>query len=107
MIKTHEMKIGLAIECLPIDESIITYNWVIRSMAIMEPRWSPKNVKIIFADQLVTLELLNLLDIKDSCTLRGDYHHLLNEVWPKEDNFGIVVMSKIKKLVKANACISV
>ena len=100
MIKTHEMKIGLVTECLSIDESLNTYNWVIRSMAIMEPRWSPKNVKIIFADQLVTLELLNLLDIKDSCTLRGDYHHLLNEVWPKEDNFGIVVMSKIKHWLK-------
>ena len=48
----------------------------------------------------MTSELLNLLDIKDSCTLRGDYYHLLNELWPKEENFGLVVMSKIKHWLK-------
>ena len=42
MIKTHEMKIGAVTECLPIDENIMTYTWVIRSMVSMGPRWSPK-----------------------------------------------------------------
>jgi len=69
-------------------------------LAVMEPRWSPKDLKLIFADQLVTDGLLHRLDIKETCVLRGDYHHLMNEVWPRTENFGLVFMTKIRPWLK-------
>ena len=60
----------------------------------MEPSWSLKDIRLIFADQFVTNSLLVKLGIENSCTLRGDYYHLYNEVWPKPDNFGQVCMAQ-------------
>ena len=74
------MQIGLVCECLGITEDLDLYAWIIRMLAVMEPRWSPKDIKLIFADQLVTDSLLHRLDIEETCVLRGDYHHLMNEV---------------------------
>ena len=69
-------------------------------LAVMDPRWSPKDLKLIFADQLVSDSLLHRLDIKETCVLRGDYHHLMNEVWPRTENFGLVIMTKIRPWLK-------
>ena len=52
-----------------------------------------KNVRLIFADQFITPKLLTKMNIEKTCTLRGDFHHLMNEVWPKQENFGTVAMS--------------
>jgi len=59
----------------------------------MEPKWLLKNIRLIFADQFITPKLLTKLNIEKTCTLRGDFHHLMNEVWPKQENFGLVAMS--------------
>lgn len=64
-------------------------------MAIRKPWWSPANINLIFADQRVTDGLLNRLDIKNACVLRGDYYHLANEVWLRDEIFGQVVMARI------------
>ena len=100
IIKDHEMRIGLVCEFLGIGEDLDAYAWIIRMLAIMEPRWLVSNLKIIFGDQLITDGLLNRLDIKHTCLLRGDYYHLMNEVWPKNINFGLVVMEKIRPWLK-------
>ena len=75
------------------------YKWVIESISETEPKWSPSNVKIIFADGLITKSILTGLNIQDSCTLRSDYYHLINEVFPKEHNF-LDVFSKISKFLR-------
>ena len=36
----------------------------------------------MFADELITPTVLTKLGIQNTCTLRGDQYHLLNEVWP-------------------------
>ncbi len=36
------------------------------------------------------------LNISTSYVLRGDYYHLINEVFPKEHNFGRATYAKIK-----------
>ena len=70
VIKDHEMRIGLVCEFLGIGEDLDAYAWIIRMLAIMEPRWLVSNLKIIFGDQLITDGLLNRLDIKHTCLLR-------------------------------------
>ena len=50
-----------------------------------------------FSDQFVTQKLLLQLGIERTCVLRGDYHHLMNEAWPKSEIFGQVIMDYISK----------
>ena len=100
IVKTNEFSIRCVAESIVIKEDIDMYKWVIESMSEMEPKWSPSNIKIIFADGLITQTLLKELNICDTCTLRSDYYHLMNEVFPKEHNFGEEVFSKIRKFLK-------
>ena len=53
----------------------------------MEPGWSVSNIRIVFVDGFLSDQLLVDLGISDTCILRGDYYHLMNEIWPKEFNF--------------------
>ena len=73
------------------------YKWVIESIADMEPKWSPSELKLIFADGLITQSLLESLRIVDTCLLRGDYYHHMHEVFPKPHNFGQKHFDLIKK----------
>ena len=100
VIKYHKMMIGLVCEFLGIGEDLDAYAWIIRMLAVMEPRWCLPSIKIIFGDQLITDGLLNRLDIKHTCLLRGDYYHLMREVWPRKENFGLVVYEQIKPWLK-------
>jgi hypothetical protein len=63
------------------------YAWVVQMMHEMEPRFSLSQIRLIFGDQGLTQSLLETLRIKQTCLLRGDYHHLIDEVYP--DQFGI------------------
>ena len=92
--------IGLVCEFLGIGEDLDAQAWIICILAIMEPIWLVSNLKIIFADQLITDGLLNRLDIKHTCLLIGDYYHLMNEVWPKNIKIGLVVMENIRPWLK-------
>ena len=76
------------------------YHWILKSVFVMEPRWSLKYIKVIFADGLVTQRLLEELDISETCVLRGDYYHLMDQVFPKEHNFGRECFMKIKTLLR-------
>ena len=87
-IKDHENSIGLICESIVISEDLDTYAWILRQAAAMEPRWSLTDIRLIFADQLITNNLLVKLGIEKACTLRGDVYHLMNEVWPKTKTFG-------------------
>lgn len=86
VVKDENMKVRVACESICCEESHKLYAWVLEEMTKMEPRFQLPNLRLIFADQLITISLLEDLDITDSCVLRGDYHHLMNEVWP--DKFG-------------------
>lgn len=70
-------------------EKIEMYTWIMQSMCKMEPRWNCSKIRIIFADGFITPRLLRNLHIENSCVLHGDCFHLLNEVWPNVDNFGM------------------
>jgi hypothetical protein len=92
-VKDGEMKICQVSECIAIEETLRAYQFVIESMASIEPRWRLSDLHLIFADQFVTKTLIENLGIQNTCTLRCDYHHIVNEVWPKQ--FG---PSKYKEL---------
>jgi hypothetical protein len=92
-VKDGEMKIRQVAECIAIEEKLEIYHFVVQSMADIEHRWSLSDLRIIFADQFITKTLLDNLGISLTCTLRCDFHHVIQEVWPKQ--FGL---SKFKEL---------
>lgn len=95
VIKDMNMNIGVICEALVLSEDLEAYAWVFKKMVEMEPRFDLKKIRIIFADQGVTTSLLECLGIADTCVLRGDYYHLMREVWPQSHNFGILLMEQI------------
>ena len=97
VIKDHNLKIGLVAESIVISEDLDTYAWILRSMSQMEPRWKVSSIRVIFGDQFITQTLLRNLGIQNSCILRGDYFHLMKEVWPNSENFGSTTMASLDK----------
>ena len=100
VVKTNENKIRCVGESIVITESNSIYNWVIESIADMEPIWSSSQIKIIFADGLITQNLLVSLRITDTCLLRSDYYHHMHEVFPKPHNFGIKDIDLVKTYLR-------
>ena len=88
VIRTGENKIRVIAESVVISEDLESYQWILESVAAMEPKWSLSNLRIIFSDGFITQSLLHQLRIDQTCTLRCDYWHVINEVLPKEHNFG-------------------
>jgi hypothetical protein len=103
-VKDGEMKVRQVSECIAIEEKLDIYQFVLHSMASMERRWLLSSLRIIFADQFITKTLLENLGIASTCTLRCDYHHVINEVWPKQ--FGISKFKALKpylsRMLKSN-----
>ena len=93
-----EMKVAVAAESFVTEETHEFYIWIIQSMASIEPRFELSNIRIIFADQKLTPTILHELGIQSSCILRGDFYHLLNEVWP--DYFHSSVYPQVKKFLR-------
>jgi hypothetical protein len=83
VVKDNEMKVALAAESIVTEETHEFCLWILRSMVEIEPRFELSNIQIIFADQKITPTMLQDRGIEGSCTLRGDFYHLLNEVWPE------------------------
>ena len=65
-------------------------------MTMKEPKFKLNNIKIIFGDQFFKDSLIMKLGIESTCTLRCDYWHMMNEVWPSASSFGSSVMNKIR-----------
>jgi hypothetical protein len=66
----------------------------------MEPHFNLSQVNIIFGDQLIKHGLLVALGIHDTYLLHPDFYHLTNEMWPKSENFGTVLYSRIKNFLE-------
>jgi hypothetical protein len=54
-----------------------------KSMCEIETRSNISDLRLIYADQLISGAVLVDLGIQETCTLRCDYYHLLEEDWPK------------------------
>ena len=65
-----------------LTEDIDMHQWVLASHVEMNTLWSLSNFKLMFIDGLITGILPNKLGIRESCLLRGDYYHILYEIWP-------------------------
>jgi hypothetical protein len=65
------------------------YAWVVQMMHEMEPQFPLSQICLIFGDQGMIMQplLATLLGIMQTCLLKGDYHHLIDEVFPAQ--FGI------------------
>ena len=95
VIKDSEMQVRCVAESICVEESHRMYVWITQMLVQMEPRFNVTSVKIIFGDQALTDQILYDLGIEDTCILRGDYYHLINEVWPS--TFGIHLYHKIRR----------
>jgi hypothetical protein len=69
------------------------YVLITQMLVEMEPRYSLDRIQIIFGDQALTNQILVDLRIEETCTLQGDYYHLINEVWPA--TFGVHLYQRI------------
>jgi hypothetical protein len=99
VVKDNEMKVAVAAESIVTEETHEFYIWILQSMTSIEPRFQLSNIRLVFADQKITPTVLHDLGIEDTCTLRGDFYHLLNEVWP--DHYHPSVYPTIKKFLAA------
>lgn len=97
-VKDCDMKVRVVTECLIVGETHEAYIWVMEQIVDMEPRFELGGIKLIFADQFLSEKLLLHLNIAETCTLRGDYYHLLNEVL--EHSFGKHMFSQMKEYLK-------
>lgn len=82
VVLDNEKQVIPVCECLGCAESNENYAFLLESCKLFETRWNQKDIKIIFADQLISNQLLIFLGITDSCLLHGDHYHLLNKVFP-------------------------
>jgi hypothetical protein len=94
-----ENKICNGCEALFIEERTDTYEKMIKALKTMEPRWDPSSVRLLFGDMKVTQKLLDSAGL-NSCRLRGDMWHLLNEVWPHHHSFGRTSFEKISNFLR-------
>jgi hypothetical protein len=94
VIKDSELQVRCVAESICVEESHRMYVWITQMLVEMEPRFTLNSIKIIFGDQALTDQILYDLGIEDTCILRGDYYHLINEVWPH--TFGIRLYQKIR-----------
>ena len=53
VVKTNDNTKRCVAESVVFGENMEVYEWVIKSMSEMEPKWSLSNIKIIFADGLI------------------------------------------------------
>jgi hypothetical protein len=86
-VKDQEMKVWVVAKTICVEKSTRMYAWVIKMMHEMEPCFSLSHICLFFGDQGIMQILLRTLGVKHSCLLSGDYHHLIDEVFP--DQFGI------------------
>jgi hypothetical protein len=63
-------------------------------MAEIETNFNLSDIRLIYADQLISDAVLVNLGLQETCTLYCDYYHLLEEDWPKY--FGAHAHNKIK-----------
>ena len=94
VVKDSEMQVRCVAESICVEESHRMYVWITQMLSEMEPRFNLHSIKIIFCDQALTNQILVDLGIKETCILRGDYYHLINEVWPA--TFGTHIFQKIR-----------
>jgi hypothetical protein len=99
VVKDNEMKAALAAGSIVTEETHGFYIWIIKSMAKIEPQFILSDIAIIFGDQKITDTVLQELGIAESCTLRGDFHHMLHEVWPEQ--FHSSIYPSLKKFLSA------
>ena len=97
-VKDGNMQVRVVAECLTCAEDVGTCAWVIQSIQEMEPRFDLQQTNFMFADQLVTKQLIRDLGIECTCTLRCDCWHIIDEVLPT--TFGIHFYTQIRGLLQ-------
>jgi hypothetical protein len=94
VVKDSEMHVRCVAESICLEESHRMYVWIVQMLVEMEPRFQLNFIKMIFGDQALTDQILIDLGISHTCLLRGDYHHLINKVWPH--TFGTHLYQRIR-----------
>ena len=78
VVKDNEMKVRGTMECMCCSEFHENYAWALCNLPKFQPRQCLSYTRFMFANDLIGEELLSMLGIGDSCTLRADYHHCVS-----------------------------
>ena len=79
-------EVRVIFECLCYIENHDLYAWGLTVMEEFELNYKLVDTRFLFADNKATNQLLLMLKISESCTLRADSYHCLEIDWP--DLFG-------------------
>jgi hypothetical protein len=88
----HENRVCRFGECLCLEEDLEYYAWSIRSLEEMEPRRAVNTIRLLYADGIMSDEILVLLGLERpsevgspfGTDVASDSFHLLSSVWPLE-----------------------
>ena len=81
-VMDSENKVRVVDECLCCSESNTMYSWVIHQLENFKPIYKLGCTLFIFADQLITEDLLTMLNTTENCTLWANQSHLFDHVFP-------------------------
>jgi hypothetical protein len=82
VVKDSKMQVLCAAESICPEESHRMFVWIVQMLVEMEPIVQLNFIKIIYGNQALTDQILVDLGISCICLLRGENHHLINEVCP-------------------------
>ena len=83
-MKDSDLKVRTVCESICCEESTEVYQWILEQLEDMEPGFSLKNVRYMFGDHKIGQDLLDRLHIADTCLLRCDYWHSINQVFKEQ-----------------------
>ena len=76
IVKDNENMIQVVAEYLCCAESHDMYAWSLEQLPEFKPEYKLSSTHYMFADQLVTDDLLGMLGVKETCTLLSDNHYI-------------------------------
>ena len=92
-------RICVCTEAIVTSEDLNVYAWILKTMSELVPRFSLSRIRIIFGDQFLKASLIERLGISDTVTLRCDYWHMKNQVWPSRSSFGLLTLKKLDTIL--------
>jgi hypothetical protein len=92
----NECRVVNACEALVLEEQLETCADVMNALFQMEPRRSNVSVSVMFADLVLSDDLLPLIGLAEDCSTKviWDHFHLETDAWPKHFGDGLFKRSK-------------
>ena len=100
-VKDCDMKVWVAAECLCCVETNNIYVWGLQQLEIFEPQYPLSSTRFLFADNLITDDLLVKLGKTHTCTRQSDHYHLFANVFPDFLGDYVFFQKELKQVLMA------